>query len=189
MRKIVLLIAILGISCLSFSQEKKQSIVLGINGMRPNFLDYNPKIGFQVGYGSEKPFSKAFSFQKEVCLTMMSFDYHEPKTVLNLKNTTYALDVPLSVKWYRPKFIQPYIGVAGTWNFNSHTEYYVEYAREVNISRVGLSGIAGLNIPLSPKTDFDIKFSGHVNGENEVSTGFYGWRFSLKYVLGNVANE
>ena len=133
MKKIVLLIAFLGISCLSFSQEKKQSIVLGINDMQPNILAYSPKIGFQVGYASEKLFSKSFSFQKEVYLSVKSFDYHESKSVLNLKNTTYALDVPLSVKWYKPKFFKPYVGVAGIWNFNSQTKYYVTNSDDVTI--------------------------------------------------------
>ena len=191
MKKIVLLIAILGISCLTFSQEKKQSIVFGINDMQPNILAYSSKIGFQVGYASEKPFSKSFSFQKEVYLSVKSFDYHEPKSVLNLKNTTYALDVPLSVKWYKPRFFQPYIGITGIWNFNSHTKYYVGNVDDVNIAPVEFSGLVGLSVPLHPRVEFDIRFLGiKVFGSEQTrSTTFYGWRFLLKYVLGNVANK
>lgn len=179
MRKIVLLIAILGISCLSFSQE--QSIVFGINDMQPNILAYSPKIGFQVGYASEEPFSKAFSFQKEVYLSVKSFDYHEPKTVLNLKNTTYALEVPLSVKWYHPKLVKPYIGVAGIWNFNSKTEYYVANTDNVSIGNLELTVLGGVLVPLIQNLGFDVSFMGTPVFGDSQSITYHGWRLSLKY--------
>jgi hypothetical protein len=175
MKKIVLLIAVLGISCLSFSQEKKQSIVLGINDMQPNTLAYSPKIGFQIGYASEKPFSKAFSFQKEVYLSVKSFDYHEPKSVLNLKNTTYALEVPLSVKWFKPKFFKPYIGVAGIWNFNSQTKYYVANTDDVTIGNLEFAVLGGISETLTPHFELDLNFMGTpVIGDNRRSIAYHG---------------
>ena len=181
MKKIVLLIAILGISCLTFSQEKKQSIVFGINDMQPNILAYSSKIGFQVGYASEKPFSEAFSFQKEVYFSVKSFDYHEPKSVLNLKNTTYALEVPLSVKWYKPKFFKPYIGVAGIWNFNSKTEYYVANTDNVSIGNLEFAVLGGVHVPLIQNLGFDVSFMGTPVFGDRQSITYHGWRLSLKY--------
>ncbi|MCG6188160.1 outer membrane beta-barrel protein [Maribellus maritimus] len=159
MRKIVLFFLLIILSIGGNSQNKQNSISIGVNRMQPTNTgsNYEADVGFQINLFSRKVISKSFSFEKGVSIIYTRFDDHKEHELL-LENNTYSLSVPLKYYWTRINYAHPFLGIEGIWRFYSDTDYFALNIQKNEVSKLQLAFILGTEVRILKQFDISLKY-------------------------------